>query len=71
MTTPTMYPPTPLLHLVCQSCGGDMIRYVAYGLNVDTNNNLAEVMDGCQDCGICGHSHEVGTLLRVREGETF
>ena len=71
MTTPTMFPPTPLLHLVCQNCKGDMIRFVAYGLNVDARNNLAEVVDGDQFCSTCGHSHEIGTLLRIKEGETF
>jgi len=67
MTTLSMFPDRPLLRLTCQQCGGQMIRYVAYGLLI--SDGTAKIDDNfTQDCDKCGHSHQAGTVLRFRIG---
>ena len=55
----------PLLILTCHACGADMLRAIAAGLLV--TNGAVVVADGhSQQCAVCGHVHEAGTLLVMR-----
>ena len=55
----------PLLILTCAACGADMLRSIAAGLLLTDGAVIVE-KGHSQQCAVCGHVHEAGTLLVMR-----
>ena len=55
----------PLLILTCHACGSDMLRAIAAGLLL-TDGAVVVAAGHSQQCAVCGHVHEAGSVIRMR-----
>ena len=55
----------PLLILTCAACGADMLRAIAAGLRLGGGAAIVE-RGFTQQCAVCGHVHEAGSVIKMR-----